>query len=429
MEQLKKFFDGELAAVKANGKIELNEFFGRGETVFRNSGFRENYPDGVTSVLIMRTDVLGDHIITTGFIREVRRNFPKAHITLVVSPIVKQIAELCPYVNEVLTYDANYLRGSFADMFESALNFCATLLWERHFDVAFCPQWGSENLSTLFTAYLSGAKARYGFGQFPGDAWIGKSTNPLAVLDNYLLTRKIITPRSVLSEADKNFFLLKALGYTVADKSMELWFNTKDEFAARQMLSAGKAHGRKIILGLGAGSPNRKYPVEQWLIALNEIAKDDVTFIIVGGNNEMLDATTVTNRLPPAKAINLAGRTTLRQTAALVSVSDMYIGNVTGVMHMAAAARKPILTIYHEAKDKLTDAPGLFSEYTRFAAWQAPTIALRPEKALDECAENHLSYGGCIRSYAHCIAAVPPQEIIDGYKMLTENFVFHTGNA
>ena len=419
VERVKQFFTEEFTAIKATGQIEIREFFRRSELVFQNAGFRENNTHGVPSVLIMRTDVMGDYIITTGFIREVRRNFPGARITLVVNPIVKQIAEFCPYVNEILTYDYAYTTNSIAKIFEQALEFCAEKLWQRHFSVAFSPQWGSDNLETLMVVYLSGAKNRYGFGQFPGDSWIGKANESIAALDDFLLTKKIITPRSILSEADKNFYLLKALGYTVADTSMELWFDDGDEFAAKKMLAAGNAHGRKIILGLGAGGKNRKYPTDKWLVALSEIVKDDVTLIIVGGKSEVADAMAVAKNLPPDKTINLAGMTTMRQTAALVTLSDMYIGNVT----------KPILTIYHEAKDKLTDVPGLSSEYTRFASWQAPAVALRPEKALDECATDHRIYGGCIRMNAHCIASVPPQEIIDGYKMLTEKLVFYAGNV
>ena len=59
---------------------------------------------GVKNILIVRLDVIGDMILTSGFIREVRANFPQAKITLVVSPLVYPIVELCPYVDEILIF-------------------------------------------------------------------------------------------------------------------------------------------------------------------------------------------------------------------------------------------------------------------------------------------------------------------------------------
>src|SRR5215470_11631701 len=59
----------------------------------------------VNRVLIARLDEIGDVILTSAFLREFRRLLPAAWITLVVKPAVYNLVELCPYVNEVLTYD------------------------------------------------------------------------------------------------------------------------------------------------------------------------------------------------------------------------------------------------------------------------------------------------------------------------------------
>ena len=426
MNQLKNIFDLETEEIKRTGQIEIKSFFKRAETVFAQAGFREELP-GVPSVLIIRTDVVGDHIITTGFIREVRRNFPKTNITLVVSPLVGEVAAFCPYVNEVLAYDATYTDIPLVNLLEKTIDFCAEKLWRRHFSVAFCPQWGSDNLSTLFAAYFSGAKERYGFGQFPGEAWKSKPNAPILALDDILLTKKTITPRTVLSEAEKNYFLLTDNGFRVEDKSFELWYGGADAFRAKGFLREGNARGRKIIFGPGAGLANRRYPMEKWLVALRQIANDDVTIIVVGGKQEIADGELIKHELPEGKVINLVQKTTLRETAALVDMADMYIGNVTGVMHMASAAHIPIVAAVHEAKDKSDYLPGLYSAHHRFPAWQTPAVMIRPEKAADECAKNHEFFGGCMRNESHCIAGIPPEEIIEGYKSIVRMLTFNRG--
>ena len=56
-------------------------------------------------VLVVRLDEIGDVVMTTPFLRELRRNLPDAWITLVVKPQIYDLVELCPYVDEVLTYN------------------------------------------------------------------------------------------------------------------------------------------------------------------------------------------------------------------------------------------------------------------------------------------------------------------------------------
>lgn len=54
------------------------------EPLFQINGFREEYNDDQQYILLIRLDAMGDMVISTGFVREVRRNNPRAYITLLV---------------------------------------------------------------------------------------------------------------------------------------------------------------------------------------------------------------------------------------------------------------------------------------------------------------------------------------------------------
>lgn len=64
----------------------------------------------IRRVLVVRLDDIGDMVLTTPFLRELRRNIPKSWITLVVKPRVYNLVETCPYVNEVLSCDLRIAR-------------------------------------------------------------------------------------------------------------------------------------------------------------------------------------------------------------------------------------------------------------------------------------------------------------------------------
>ena len=67
----------------------------------------------INKILIIRLDEIGDVVMTTPFIRELRRNFPKANITLIVKSQTFNLIELCPYVDEILTFNRYSGRFSF----------------------------------------------------------------------------------------------------------------------------------------------------------------------------------------------------------------------------------------------------------------------------------------------------------------------------
>ncbi len=394
----------------------LQEF----EAAFEQYGYREKISAGVENILVVRLDAIGDMILTSGFLRELRKNFPCARITLVVSPLVYPIVELCPYVNEILTFDRKSLDKNFSTMIEQVAAFCRENLWQRHFSFAFLPQWGSDNFPGLLMAWLSGARERIGYGTNPYAGWGLEPSADKAALDNFLLTKNIVTPRTCIAEVEKHLYLLTATGLAVEQTHTENFFGAADILYARELLKNIPPACRKVVLGIGAGLEERRYPVEKFLLALKILAEKNLTFVIVGGKSELDDANFLEQNLPHGKILNLVGRTTLRETAAVISQADYYLGNDTGVMHMAAAAQVPCITFYREAADKEDFLPGVLSEYRRFPPWQTNSVVLRPDHQLDDCAKLPPIYGWCHHDKPHCITQITPQEIVDGFETLTK---------
>ena len=106
-EPLKKVLvDNVSQALKDNG-LNLRVLLPQMEENFVRLGFRRQPEDktGVENILIIRLDNIGDFLLTVPAIREIRMNYPNAFITLAVRSHVRPIAELCPYVNEVLPFE------------------------------------------------------------------------------------------------------------------------------------------------------------------------------------------------------------------------------------------------------------------------------------------------------------------------------------
>ena len=412
---LEKFFADLIPYLKAN-PAQVSGLLFEAEAEFERAGYREEISAGVENILIVRLDAIGDMILTSGFIREVRANFPKARITLVVASQTYPLVEFCPYVNEVLAFDAYKLGNDFPNVLENLVEFCKENLWRKHYSMAFSPQWGSDNLPALLLCWMSSARERIGYGVNPYSGWGFECSAEDAARDNFLLTKNIVSPRSVIAEIEKCFYLLEGASFKVNQNHAELFYGAADLIRARALLKG--ISRKKVLLGIGAGGGSRKYPVEKYLIALKELAKKNLVFVIVGGKAEFEDAAFIEKNLPRGKVLNLVCKTTLRETEALVSLTDYYLGNDTGIMHMAAACKIPCLVLYREAQDKENILPGTYSEFARFPAWQTNSVILRPDHQLDDCAAKVPIYGWCHSHEPHCITQITPQEIIDAFEVL-----------
>ena len=56
-------------------------------------------------ILVVRTDRIGDVVLTTPVLKALRENYPQSHIAMMVNPKTKELIEGNPYLNEVIVYD------------------------------------------------------------------------------------------------------------------------------------------------------------------------------------------------------------------------------------------------------------------------------------------------------------------------------------
>ncbi len=92
-------------------------------------------PSHVRSVLVVRLDRMGDLLCTTPMLSAIKHLFPKARLTLVVSPYTAHLVEGSPVVDEVLVYP----RKKYGGTLKEKLLFLKKLI-SKKFDLAFGPK-------------------------------------------------------------------------------------------------------------------------------------------------------------------------------------------------------------------------------------------------------------------------------------------------
>ena len=363
--QLEKIVDTTIKATIETKKFDLGLFRQDMEKEFARLGFREpsSKEGSVQKILILRLDAVGDFILLTPSIRAIRENFPRAYITLVVTKAVYPMAELCPYVNEVIVFETPFKSSvdnkDVLQIFKTTVNFSAQYLWKKHFDICFS---FLNDVTHSLLAYISGAKIRVGEGGGIANIFLN---NPIPV-DHIKISHW----------CEKNLYLVQACGLKINSADLEIWYDEEDLRIAKDILKDFAPNRLKIAFGLAANTGNRRYPVEKYLIALKKIVEKGASLILLGGPTEIKDAQFLEDNLPKEFVKNVAKiHLGWRVDSAIISLTDMYLGNDTGTQHIAATFKKPVIVLSRETKDRLRKF-GAYCENVVFSPWQTKYITL-----------------------------------------------------
>jgi ADP-heptose:LPS heptosyltransferase len=374
-----------------------------GETFFWLSGLRRkgrelDFPQA-ERVLVVRLDEIGDVVMTAPCLRELRRLKPDAWIMLVVKPAAYNLVERCPYVNEVLTYDSN-TREWRRELRRHgrALRLAWRHLWHRGFDLAILPRWDTDYYHGAFLTYFSGARWRVGYSE---------NMNEDKRRDNAGLDRlftHILQGSGLKHEVEHNLEVIRFLGGAVQEDRLELWLSAEDEVFAEETLKArGVRRGDLLIaFGLGAGVRKRMWSLANFVKLGRQLTNGiGARIIAVGGHGEESLGQEFYRQIGDT-AIDVVGKTSLRQTGALLKRCRLFVGNDAAPMHMAAAAGVPVVEISCHPQD---GSPSHYNSPARFGPWGVPHLILQPESALDGCSRE------CIAAYAHCISSISVERV------------------
>jgi ADP-heptose:LPS heptosyltransferase len=356
-------------------------------------------PTHAQRVLIVRPDEIGDVLMTTPLLRELRRSLPHAWVTLVVKPAVYDLMELCPYVDEVLGYD-----WTSPDDFRRirrhgrAMGLAARRLWRQGFDVAIVPRWDADDYHAAFIAYFSGAPRRIAYSEKVTDY---KSR---VNADYDRLYTDVLADKSVKHEVERNLALIRVFGGAIQETRLESWASPEDHAFAEWVMKAYDITPDTLLIAVGPGAraPRRRWPLSHFGTLGGHLVREyNARLLILGERVDDALGQELERGIGDA-LINMVGRTTLRQAGALLRRCQLYVGNDSGVMHLAAAAGVPVIEISAHPAEGL---PLHANSPKRFGPWGVPHCVLQPERPRSPCS------GACEATDAHCIREITVERV------------------
>jgi len=341
------------------------------------------FHDPPASLLVRATNWLGDAVMTTPALAAVREGLPDARIALLAKPLVAELFRHHPDVDEVIVYERpGRHEGSLGRLRLGAE------LRRRRFDGALLLQ---NAFDAALIAFLARIPERAGY---PTDA------------RRFLLTLPVPMPSGIFERHDVEYYLclLDGLGIPRPEPAVLKLAVTGEEreAMATRLASLGIERGAPIVTinpGATYGSAKRWYPDRFAAVADALSAEWGAAVVIVGSTAEAplsgeIEAAT---RTPP---VNLAGKTTVRELMALLSLSSFLVTNDSGPMHIGAALGVPLVAIFGP------------TDWRRTSPWSGRAKVVRVEV---DCSPCRLRV--CDRGH-ECMLGVTPGMVLDAARQL-----------
>lgn len=355
-------------------------------------------------LLVVYLAAIGDGVMLSPFLRELRRGLPGATIHLVVQPATASLHAHCPHVDAILPFDADVRRLLRPFILPVRAWRFARRALRGPYDVVLMPRWETDHYYATSISLFSGAPRRVGYSEH--------ETPPKRVMNagfDRLLTDVVRYDGPTGShEVTRLLHLLTAVGLSVHDDALALWLSPADD-AAADVLLAGAPTGRFLVaLSIAGAFARRRWPTERYARVAARLVDEGVTVLIIGGvaeraaQAELLDQLDATRR---ERVVPLAGVTSLRETAALIGRCDLFVGNDSGPAHFAAAMRVPVVEVFGFSR---AGRPDRLDSPVRFGPWGTTALILQPEASLPPCD------GACTSEDTHCIRQVATESVIQG---------------
>lgn len=304
-------------------------------------------------ILVIRFSAMGDVILTSPVIRCIKQTYPDSSLHFVVKEKFADAINNNPHIDRIHTFKthpAELLEQLKAEGFD----FVADLQRNRK------SAWLRRKLHTV------------------------SGTFPKLNFRKLLLTRLKIDLLPKIHVVDRYFKAVEKLGVHNDQKGLD-FFTRANEIIFNGNLPEifGTSY---VVLVLGATYFTKRIPAPK----LEEIISNlKMPVVLLGGPAERSLADELTQKFPQVK--NVVGQTTLEQSAAYIKHAQYVITSDTGLMHIAAAFEKKIVTVWGNTVPAFGMGPYLPQKPANAVSFEVQGLSCRPCSKLgyDECPRKH----------------------------------------
>ncbi|MBK7039470.1 MAG: glycosyltransferase family 9 protein [Bacteroidetes bacterium] len=330
-------------------------------------------------ILIIRFSSIGDIVLTTPIIRCVKKRWPHAEIHFLTKSKFKDVVKNNPYLTKVHT------------IIDDAQPIMLELIRENYHMVIDL----HNNLRTWYVKSI----LKQAF-----NSQVTSYTFSKINIRKWLLTQLKINILPDKSIVERYFEALHKIGVTNDGQGLD-YFIASDEEVTKDDLPFSHVLGF-IACSIGGAHETKKMPVEKWKAVCEAI---DYPLILLGGKEDAPQAEMI-KQIDPVKIYNACGKFSINESAHIIMKSRFVISHDTGLMHIAAAFKKPIISIWGNTVPSLGMFP--YYGYNNLKKNIAPQLYIIENNQLSCRPCSKIGYSACPKKHFKCMEQISTTSIV-----------------
>lgn len=344
-------------------------------------------PHTFSRILVIRLSSIGDIVLTTPIIRTIHDAYPEITIDYMIKEQFRDLIEYHPAVHRVISIPPDF---SFGDL----LDFRKRLQTEQEYD--FILDLHDNIRSRVLTLHGNIPYRRYDKHRFY--RWL-------------YVYWKILTSPIESYITDRYFEAAADLGVEDDNRGLDFYFPEDFSFRSGEVAEQFERF-RKADYGITI-APGAAWETKRWLpqrfakLCQQLIDEKGATIALLGGPAEHELIAGIREAIPSGEhVLNFTGRTSLLETAKILDQTALYIGNDSGLTHIATAFHKKVAVILGPTALPLVFYP----KYTEHVIVEDPEMNCRP------C--THMGRTSCPLGHFRCMKNIEVEDVLNGIRSL-----------
>ncbi len=260
-------------------------------------------------ILVIRFSSIGDIVLTSAVVRCLKQQVSGAEVHFLTKAQFVPVLRGNPNITRVWEYDRNF-GELIPEMKSEGFDFIVDL---------------HKNYRSLFVKFKLGAAS---------------ASFPKLNVRKWLMVRFKLTLLPRIHIVDRYFRAVEPLGVTNDGRGLDYYIPAEDEVGAGML---PESHRRGFVAVVIGGKHHTKiFPVDKVAGVCKEIARP---VILLGGKEDQARGEEIASRVGTL-VFNACGGYNLNQSASLIRQADAVLTNDTGLMHIAAALKKRVVSVW-----------------------------------------------------------------------------------
>lgn len=324
-------------------------------------------------ILLIKPSSLGDVIHALPVLHGLRRRYPEAKIDWLVASSYAPLIQGHEDVDELILFDRDrFGRIGISPRATKALMDFITGLRRRRYELVIDLQ---GLFRTGFFSWACGAPVRIGFSDAREGAWM-------------FYNEKLPSRENNTHAVDRNYQVASLLGFDNHPVTFTLPLSDEIRQQTRTILkeSGYVGSGALVVVAPGARWETKLWPASRFAETIDALsaANSSIRCVLAGASSEHSLCSQIAKACQ-SNPINLAGRTHLKQLAALIEAADVVLCHDSAAMHIAVALDRPLVCLTGPTNPYRTGPYGRMDDVIRVDLDCSPCYY----RKLSQCPHQH----------------------------------------